>query len=139
MRIAPERLLSSAQRLYGDQMDELWGEFRAVPEANVTALNGGEVIELGGRAIQAFDAPGHASHHLIYFEQTSGAAFVGDVGGVRLPGASYARPATPPPDIDLEAWGRSLDLLRSLDPRVLLLTHFGPAPDPAAHGHLRRR
>lgn len=131
--VTPERLLSSATRLYGARMDYLWGEFRAVPEQNITALSGESTIALGGRVLRVFDAPGHASHHVIYFEERGGAAFVGDTAGVRLPGSSYARPATPPPDIDLEAWNRSLDLLRSLDPRMLLLTHFGPAHDPAEH------
>ncbi len=131
--VAPERLLQSATRLYGDEMDRLWGEFRAVPEGNITTLSGGETLRLGGRALRVYDAPGHASHHVIYFEEASGAAFVGDNGGIHLPGWSLSRPATPPPDIDLEAWGRTLDLLRQLDPRFLLVTHFGAAVAPAEY------
>ncbi len=131
--VNPERLLSSATRLYGDLMEHLWGEFRAVPEQNVTVLSGGETLRLGSRTVSVYDAPGHASHHLLYLEQSSGVAFVGDVGGVRLPGSTYARPATPPPDIDLEAWDSTLQLLRSLEPRVLALTHFGRADDPQQH------
>lgn len=131
--IAPEKLLRSATRIYGEEMDRLWGEFLAVPEANITALTGGETIALGGRRLRVFDAPGHASHHLAYFEDASGVAFVGDSTGVRMPGFSYARPATAPPDIDLEGWNRTLDLLLSLDPGFVAPTHFGAYSDAAGH------
>jgi glyoxylase-like metal-dependent hydrolase (beta-lactamase superfamily II) len=104
-----------------------------VPEGNITTLGGGETLHLGGRTLRVYDAPGHASHHVIYFDESSGAAFVGDNGGVRMPVMSHGSPATPPPDIDLEAWGRTLDILRSLAPSVLMVTHFGLVPDPAAH------
>lgn len=131
--IDPEKLLGSATRLYGDLMDYLWGEFRAVPAANITSLAGGETLDIGGRAINVHYAPGHASHHVVYHDQQTNTAFVGDVGGVRLPGSSYARPATPPPDVDLEAWDRSLQMLRELNPDRMCLTHFGPVSDPQAH------
>ncbi|KAB8140166.1 MBL fold metallo-hydrolase [Chloroflexia bacterium SDU3-3] len=129
----PEKLLASATRLYGEQMDYLWGEFLAVPEANLRALAGGETLRLGGREVRVHYAPGHASHHVFYHDQESGAVFVGDTGGVRLPGFRYARPATPPPDINLELWDASLGLLASLGPQVLCPTHFGPAFDVAEH------
>lgn len=131
--VDPTKLLGSATRLYGDMMDALWGEFRAVPAANITTLAGGETLRLGGRSVDVHYAPGHASHHVIYHDQANGAAFVGDVGGVRLPDSAYVRPATPPPDVDLDAWDRTLTLLAGLDPAVLCLTHFGPAFDVQAH------
>ncbi|MEO7909451.1 MAG: MBL fold metallo-hydrolase, partial [Roseiflexaceae bacterium] len=131
--IAPEKLIHSATRLYGDAMQRLWGSILPVPEQAINVLSGGETLSIGGRALQVYDAPGHASHHVIYFDQSSGAAWVGDTGGVCRPGATVARPATPPPDIDIEAWGRSLDMLRALDPGALLLTHFGPAYQPAEY------
>lgn len=132
--IAPERLIHSAARLYGDEMDRLWGEICPVPEDNIIALNGSEeTIRLGGRVLRVYYTPGHASHHVTYFDEAGGAAFVGDVTGVRLPGTPHARPATPPPDIDLEAWRESLDALRAVDPRLLLFTHFGSVHEPAEH------
>jgi glyoxylase-like metal-dependent hydrolase (beta-lactamase superfamily II) len=131
--VAPERLIQSATRLYGDDMGRLWGEFRAVPEQSITALGGGESVRLGDRTLRVFDAPGHAAHHVLYVEEASGAAFIGDNGGIHLPGMPVIRPATPPPEIDLAAWQRTLDLLRSLDPRLLLITHFGPIFNPAEH------
>ncbi|MBS1251423.1 MAG: Hydroxyacylglutathione hydrolase GloC [Anaerolineales bacterium] len=131
--IDPERLIRSATRLYGDDMDRLWGEIRPVPESNVTALSGGETLNLGRRMLHVYDTPGHASHHVTYFDPASAAAFVGDVTGVRFPDTNYARPATPPPDIDLEAWHDSLDTLLELDPSQLLLTHFGPGLKPEVH------
>lgn len=131
--IAPERLIRSAAHLYGDLMDTLWGEIRPVPAENVTAVVDGETIRLGGRVIDVHYTPGHASHHVTYFDRTTGAAFVGDVTGVRLPGTPYVRPATPPPDVDLEAWDKSLQSLAHLDPAALLLTHFGPGLESTTH------
>lgn len=131
--VAPEKLINSAARLYGDQMDRLWGPIVPVPEASITTLAGGETLELGGRSLRVFDAPGHASHHLLYFDEASRAAFVGDTAGVCIPDRLIPRPATPPPDIDLEAWLGTLDRLEALGPRALLLTHFGPTYEPAAY------
>ena len=130
---APEKLINSATRLYGDLMDRLWGAIVPVSEQNISTLAGGETLQLGRRALRVFDAPGHASHHVLYFDQGNGAAFVGDTGGVCIPDRMIPRAATPPPDIDIEAWLRTLDLLESLAPQVLLLTHFGPAYQPAAY------
>jgi len=131
--VAPEKLIHSATRLYGDAMQRLWGPIRPVPEQAINVLSGGETLRIGGRALYVYEARGHANHHVIYFDKRSGAAWIGDTGGVCRPGAAVARPATPPPDIDIEAWQRSLDMLRALDPSVLLLTHFGPAYQPSAY------
>ncbi|MFQ5594588.1 MAG: MBL fold metallo-hydrolase, partial [Anaerolineae bacterium] len=130
---SPERLLNSAGRLYGDWLEFLWGETRPAPEQNLVPLSGGETIHLGGRVVLASDTPGHAYHHLAYFDEGSRSAFVGDVAGVRLAGMPYVRPATPPPEVDLEAWQATLDRLLALEPSRLLLFHFGPANDPTEH------
>ena len=127
--IDPARLLRSAGRLYGDRMDLLWGEVRAVPEANITALRGGERV--GG--LEVIATPGHASHHVSYFDPDDGDAFVGDVGGVRVPPSATAWLPTPPPDIDVELWRRSIATIAALEPARLLLTHFGPIEDPLRH------
>lgn len=129
----PTKLLASAQRLYGDEMDRLWGEFAPVPAERIVALSGGERIE-GGFAVEY--TPGHASHHVSYFDETTGEAFVGDVCGVRIPPHEYVIAPTPPPDIDVEAWRRSLDLVAARRPRALCLTHFGRFDD--VDGHLER-
>jgi glyoxylase-like metal-dependent hydrolase (beta-lactamase superfamily II) len=126
--IDPARLLKSAGQLYGDMMDELWGEVAPVPEENVTVLQGGETVE-GCRVAYA---PGHASHHVVYLHEATGDAFVGDVAGVRVPPSDYTLAPTPPPDIDLEKWQASLDALEEWRPERLCLTHFGEADDPAA-------
>ena len=131
--IDPEKLLASATRLYGEDMDRLWGEFRAVPAANVHALAGGERIEVAGRAFEVAYTPGHASHHVSYFDPSSGIAFVGDTAGICIDGG-YILPPTPPPDIDPEAWRASASRIEAWQPRTLFLTHFGPSPfPPAAH------
>ncbi len=122
----PEKLLRSARQLYGDDMDRLWGEVAAVPEENVTELAGGESIE----GFRVAYAPGHASHHVAYLHEASGRAYVGDVGGVRIPPSDFTVAPTPPPDIDLEAWRESLDTVAGWSPSALCLTHFGVAEEP---------
>ena len=122
--IDPSRLLDSATRVYGDQMDRLWGEFAAVPEANIVLLSGGETIQAGGRAFDVAYTPGHAAHHVSFFDSSSGVAFVGDVAGV-CRSQGYVLPPTPPPDIDLDAWHESVDRILAWSPSTLFLTHFG--------------
>ena len=124
----PERLLGSARRLYGEDMDRLWGEFLPVPEENLRVLEGGETLQGG---FEVAYTPGHASHHVSYFRD--GTAFVGDVGGVRIPPSTLVIPPTPPPDIDIEAWHASLDRVAAWRPERLALTHFGAASDAAPH------
>lgn len=131
--IDPSRLLASAARLYGDRMDTLWGEFRAVPEDAVTRLEGGERLDLGGRSIAVEYTPGHAIHHVSYFDERSGAAFVGDTCGIRIDNDPYVLPVTPPPDIDLERWPDSIAKIRAWNPDLLCPTHFGPARPVEAH------
>ncbi|NJM06463.1 MBL fold metallo-hydrolase [Candidatus Gracilibacteria bacterium] len=131
--IDPKRLLNSARQLYGALMATLWGDILPVPPQQVAIVPHGGAIDLGARHISAYDAPGHAKHHLVYFEAASGAAFVGDNTGVRLPSFDYVRPATPPPDIDLEQWQKTLDLIANLNPQTLYLTHFGAYHDAQRH------
>ena len=125
----PARLLESARRLYGEDMNRLWGEVLPVPEANLTALVGGERVE----GMEVLATPGHASHHVAYLDEATGDAYVGDVAGVRIPPSERVWMPTPPPDIDVEAWTQSIELLASREPATLRLTHFGAADEPAAH------
>jgi len=127
--IDPSKLLASAERLYGDAMEFLWGEIVPVPEANVRPLAGGEDV-LGMRVAYT---PGHASHHVCYLHGESGTAFVGDVGGVCIPPSELIVPPTPPPDIDVEAWLESIAMLEAWRPERLALTHFGAIEDPILH------
>jgi len=127
--VDPSKLLASAERLYGDQMERLWGEIVPVPEANVKPLAGGEDV-LGMRVAYT---PGHASHHVCYFHEASGTAFVGDVAGVRILPAELIVPPTPPPDIDIEAWVESIAIVESWRPERLALTHFGAVEEPVEH------
>jgi glyoxylase-like metal-dependent hydrolase (beta-lactamase superfamily II) len=127
--VDPSKLLASAERLYGDQMERLWGEIVPVPEANVKPLAGGEDV-LGLRVAYT---PGHASHHVCYFHEQSGTAFVGDVAAVRIPPSDLVVPPTPPPDIDIETWLDSVAIVESWRPERLALTHFGAIEDPIEH------
>jgi len=119
--VDPTRLLESASRLYGDDMERLWGEVVAVPESQLRILRGGE--RLFGGAFEVAYTPGHASHHVSYLHGDT--AFVGDVGGVRISSDALTVPPTPPPDIDLEAWHDSIELVSGWRPQRLAMTHFG--------------
>jgi len=122
--IAPERLVESARRLWGDDMDRLWGEVLPVPERQLRVVRGEEALVAGGRTFQVAYTPGHASHHVSYFEASSGIAFVGDTAGVSIEGG-YVLPPTPPPDIDLELWRESVARIEAWSPSALFMTHFG--------------
>jgi glyoxylase-like metal-dependent hydrolase (beta-lactamase superfamily II) len=123
--VNPDRLLDSARQLYGDDMDRLWGDMVPVPEANLRVIHGGETL-LGGQFEVAY-TPGHASHHISFLHD--GVAFVGDTGGVRIAGSPLTVPPSPPPDIDVEKWHASIDLIRAWQPRRLVATHFGAVED----------
>jgi glyoxylase-like metal-dependent hydrolase (beta-lactamase superfamily II) len=126
----PARLLQSAERIYGDDMQRLWGRVVPVPEENLRVLKGGEVITAGGRELEVTYTPGHASHHVVFLDRSDRTAYVGDVGGVRIPPCDFIRPPTPPPDIDVEAWEASIDKVAAMTPSSLALTHFGDVDDP---------
>ncbi len=127
--IDPSRLLASAERLYGDKLEYLWGKIQPIPAANVTTLAGGETI----RGMRVAYTPGHASHHVCYLHEETGTAFVGDTAACRIPPTNLVIPPTPPPDIDVELWEESIDLLEAWAPEKLALTHFGMIDDPIPH------
>jgi glyoxylase-like metal-dependent hydrolase (beta-lactamase superfamily II) len=129
----PSRLLASAALLYGDRMDELWGEMAPVPHGRLAVLEDGAEVRIGGRRLVAVDTPGHAGHHHAFHDPDAGLVFTGDVAGIRLGRAPYVAAPTPPPEIDLDAWAKSLDRVRALRPRMLLPTHFGGVDDPGWH------
>lgn len=122
----PVKLLASAGRLYGQDMKRLWGEILPVPAERLRILKGGERITAGGRQIEVAYTPGHASHHVSFFEPSAGIAFVGDTAGIRRGNGVYVMPAAPPPDIDMERWRESEARILAWSPDTLFLTHFGP-------------
>lgn len=126
--IDPTRLLESATRLYGRDMERLWGEVLPVPRERVRVLVGGESL---GPFRVAY-TPGHASHHVSYLHEPSGRAFTGDVTGVRIGEGGVLAP-TPPPDIDLDAWRASLELIEAWRPRSFAVTHFGAYEEVGGH------
>ncbi|WP_419948956.1 MBL fold metallo-hydrolase [Candidatus Palauibacter sp.] len=130
--IRPERLLASAGRIYGDLMETLWGEFLPVPAESVTEVDEGDTVRLGDRTLRVAYTPGHAKHHVAYFEEDTGTAWVGDDAGIRIPPGGVI-PVTPPPDVDVEAWNTTIDRILEWRPDRIIPTHFGPVDDPAAH------
>jgi glyoxylase-like metal-dependent hydrolase (beta-lactamase superfamily II) len=120
----PQRLVASARRIYGDDFDRLWGAVVPVPEPRLRALSGGEARD-GWRVAYT---PGHASHHVSYLHEATGAALTGDVAGVRIGDGPVLAPS-PPPDIDRELWLASVQTLRAWSPSALCVTHFGTWTD----------
>jgi glyoxylase-like metal-dependent hydrolase (beta-lactamase superfamily II) len=128
----PAKLWASAARIYGDEMDALWGGIDPIDPDRIAPLADGDVVELGGRRLTAVDTPGHASHHHAFVDDATGIMFAGDALGVRLPDIGVMRPATPPPEFNLETAIKSIERLRSRQPTELWLTHFGAANVGAA-------
>ena len=131
--INPEKLLRSASRIYGDQMDFLWGEFLPIPEKQISILHDNDEIEIENLVFRALDTPGHAYHHMAYlFEDI---CFTGDVGGVRMysPGPAHLRIPTPPPEFHIKKWRESIDRLAREEISFIAPTHFGIFDDPRAH------
>ena len=131
--VDPSRLERSARRLYGDDFDRLWGELVPVPSENIHVV-GDQTVGLA-----TFPTPGHASHHVCYLDG-EGTLYAGDAAGVRIRPSEFVLPPTPPPEVDLEAWGRTLDEIAARGPKRLALIHFGGFEDVERHlEELRRR
>jgi glyoxylase-like metal-dependent hydrolase (beta-lactamase superfamily II) len=126
----PTKLVASARRAWGEAADPLWGAILPVPPNRLVALSGGERLPVKNGNLLVVNTPGHAKHHLAFFDEPTRTLLTGDAAGVHLPGTDRVRPALPPPDLDLEALLASVDRMRELDPARLLYTHFGPR----AHG-----
>jgi glyoxylase-like metal-dependent hydrolase (beta-lactamase superfamily II) len=120
--IDPSKLLASAQRIYGDMMQTLWGDYLASPAEKVNALHDGDVIHAGGLSFTAIESQGHAMHHMAY--QLGDVAFVGDVGGMRISGRNHIRMPTPPPEFDYELWQASALKLKAKQFTRVYFTHF---------------
>lgn len=129
--ISPERLIASATRIYGDQMDFLWGDILAAPTENVVELYDGNQIEIGDLHFEAIETPGHASHHHVF--QLDDIAFTGDVAGIKLVGQPLLDIPAPPPEFDLEVWQASIDKLLTRELKTLYPTHFGKVENTQSH------
>ena len=129
--IDPTRLVASAEQVYGDLLDSLYGRLDPTPAERIRVLADGDEVEVGpGHVLTTVDSPGHAKHHLALHDSGSGLLFAGDAVGVRLPDAGVLRPSTPPPDFDLDAALASLDRFAARSPAGIALAHYGLVPDP---------
>jgi glyoxylase-like metal-dependent hydrolase (beta-lactamase superfamily II) len=126
----PSRLVDSATRVYGeDRMTSLFGPVEAVPAERLRVLGEAEPLDIGGRTLRALDTPGHASHHLALVDSSTGVVFTGDALGIHVPDVPVLRPATPPPEFDLELAVASIERIRAAASSTLLFAHFGPIAD----------
>jgi glyoxylase-like metal-dependent hydrolase (beta-lactamase superfamily II) len=139
--IDPSKLIDSATRIYGEQMDRLWGRLLPVPEDQIVPVHDGDVIRFGRFEIRAIETPGHARHHHAFAIED--VCFVGDIGGITLPveivpeppRGSYLTVPTPPPEFELGAWLASIDRLAEMEFRVMYPTHFGARHAVREHWH----
>lgn len=133
--VNPEKLLSSAARIYGDKMERLWGEFLPVPENKLSVLYDEDIVEVQGLRFRALGTPGHASHHMAYLFE--GICFTGDIGGVRLADLRHIQLPMPPPEFHLEQWRASIKKLHETyangNFQRIAPTHFGIFNDPDWH------
>jgi len=132
--IDPSKLINSANQLWGEEgVARLWGKVLPVPQSNLQILGERNQIVAGGHTFDVRYTPGHASHHVSYFDPASGIAWVGDTAGLRFGPTVFALAPTPPPDIDLEAWRDSVKTIRAWQPETVFITHFGPHAGAAEH------
>jgi len=131
--IDPTKLINSATRIYGDQMGPLWGEFAPIPADQVVAFDDEQSLRVASRTLRVFFTPGHAWHHVAFWDPPTATLFTGDVAGIRMPHHTYVCAPTPPPDLDPGAWANSVARMEALGARRLCLTHFGPVYDPGYH------
>jgi glyoxylase-like metal-dependent hydrolase (beta-lactamase superfamily II) len=129
----PTRLMASAKMVWGDKLDVLFGTLAPTDAARIRALGDIGTVDLGnGRALSSHYSPGHAKHHVGLLDSLTGDLYVGDAAGVYMPETGDLRPASPPPDFDLEVALRSIDLFGALGPQRLLFSHYGPVDDVPA-------
>lgn len=136
--VDPERLISSSRRVYGDRFDELMKGAEPLPEDNLIEIQDGDEFELHGHEFRVVHTPGHAGSH-VSFLMDGRDLFTGDSAGIRFPGSAIVKPATAPPEIDLDAWLDSIMRMQKLKPERLLLTHYGEFTDVDRHFRELRR
>ena len=131
--VDPSRLVASTARVWGErEMQELFGPTQALDDERVRSLSDGDVIRMGDRKLAVLDTPGHASHHVALVDSRTGSVFTGDALGIHVPDLPVLRPATPPPEFDLERYVASIERIRAAASSILLFAHFGPLPEVEA-------
>jgi glyoxylase-like metal-dependent hydrolase (beta-lactamase superfamily II) len=131
--VDPTKLMKSATRIFGDEMQTLWGNVHPVPRESMEIIGGDGLHDLANGRIEVVYTPGHASHHVSFFDTRFKVAYVGDTVGGRIANKDAIVPTTPPPDISLELIRSSVQKILDWKPDELFITHFGPIPDPGHH------
>lgn len=131
--IDPERLVKSSARIFGNQMEQLWGEVIGVDPERVDTIGDGDVLSVAGTSLLVRAAPGHASTHLVFLDQNTGVLFTGDAAGARFKGTGYVCPTLAPPELDFPVWEQTVQMMRELRPAQLAVTHSGAFQDVDRH------
>ena len=117
----PSKLMASAKMIYKEDMDRLWGRMNSIPEDQLRVVDHEETISIGDSSFTSLHTPGHARHHIAWM--MGDILFSGDVAGVKI-GDGPVVPPCPPPDINLEDWNQSIDLVLEKNLSKIYLTHF---------------
>jgi glyoxylase-like metal-dependent hydrolase (beta-lactamase superfamily II) len=120
--VDPRKLIESATRIFGNDMERLWGKIAPVPAERVRILEDREVVQIPPFEVRAISTPGHASHHHVYHWDDS--VFGGDIAGVQIGGGPPIPPFVPP-ELHVESWRESIAKIRALNAAHLYLPHFG--------------
>lgn len=127
----PERLIASAQSVYGKQrFRQLYGQILPVAEQRILSVNDGQKMDLGTRQLEFRHTRGHANHHFCVWDEASRGWFSGDMFGVSYPwfrfdAGDFLVPTTTPTQFDPDAYLTSVELLGSYHPERIYLTHYG--------------
>jgi len=126
----PAQLIAGTRAVYGEEaFTRTYGGIVPVAKQRTIETPHGFSLKLAGREFAFFDTPGHARHHVSIRDERSGHVFAGDTFGFAYPelavgGRRFIFPTTSPSQFDPDAAHRSIDLLLSLDPAAIYVTHY---------------
>jgi len=129
--VDPMKLISSVKQVYGEEnYHKMYGNIMPIEADRVVSVENGSGIEIGNKKLKFFHAPGHAKHHMIIFEEKGKNLFSGDSFGIGYPcfkfdNSRFIFASTSPVQFNPEEAKKTYDLILNLNPKRVLLTHFG--------------
>ena len=128
--VNPEKLWASVISVYGkEEAEKQYGKLIPVDENRVIAVGEGEVIRFQNRRLQIFDAPGHANHHIVIFDETSKSFFTGDAFGIAYPelatkDGEFIFISSTPTQFEPVKFDTTVKKIMEQKPKSCFLTHF---------------